>query len=133
MAQRMVIPPTAFAATSGRQKRNKIESKVHLAAIRDLPCCICLSMSGIEAAHVRSSSAQFAKPETGMGTRPSDAWTLPLCAHHHRLAPDSQHNVGEDKFWSRYGINPFVLALALWEATGDEYRMAMIVERARDA
>lgn len=64
--------------------------------------------------------------------KPSDAWALPLCAEHHRTGTQSQHGIGERAFWSQHRIDPFVLSLALWEATGDMDRMRVIVERASD-
>lgn len=112
-------------------KRGHNKNSEHLERIRELPCCVCLRRSEIEAAHVRSASARFAKVE-GLGMKPSDAWAVPLCAEHHRTGAQAQHIIGETKFWQLHRIDPFVLALSLWEASGDFYRMQAIVERASD-
>lgn len=120
--QRIVRPATAFSLSSGR-KRPRQEKKDHLKFIRKLPCCICGTHKNVEAAHIRMGSQQFGKRETGMQEKPDDSWTIPLCAWHHRL----QHEFGEETFWKMHKINPFILALALWRASGDEAAGELIV------
>lgn len=126
MAQRMVIPPTAFALSTGK-KRPRKESMDHLAYIRKLPCCVCGVEGRTEAAHIRMGSQQFGKPPTGAGEKPSDCWTVPLCTSDHK----NQHSVGEEFFWFNTDINPIVLALALWRATGDEAAGELIISEMR--
>lgn len=75
--------------------------------IRQQPCCICGFDGGVEAAHLRVGSINDGKRYTGMGEKPSDKWALPLCTYHHRM----QHSMREQEFWSRYGLDPFALAL----------------------
>lgn len=131
--QKHVAPEREAPKRIHAVKRGHNKDSEHLERIRELPCCVpsCGKITEIEAAHVRSPSARFAKVE-GIGMKPSDAWTLPLCARHHRINDDSQHNRGEEWFWNYHRIDPFVLALALWEASGDMNRMRLIVERASD-
>lgn len=130
MASRMIIPDTAFALSTGR-KRPRKESKDHLRRLRGLPCCICGVEGRTEAAHIRMGSQQFGKRETGTGEKSDDCWTVPLCNEHHRL----QHGIGEEQFWRVFraapSFNPFVLALALWRATGDEAAGRMIISEMR--
>jgi hypothetical protein len=38
-----------------------------------------------------------------------------MCGRHHR----EQHSGNERKFWTRYGIDPIRVALALYEISGD--------------
>ncbi len=46
-----------------------------------------------------------------MGRKVSDAWTVPLCAIHHR----SLHTVGdEEKWWKARQIDPLKCAEQLW-------------------
>lgn len=70
-------------------KHPRIEDPAHLAFIRTLPCVKC-NTSPCEAAHLRSGGTGG-----GMGMKPSDKWTLPLCHDCHAL----QHRVGEVTFW----------------------------------
>ena len=74
----------------------------HLDFIRGLPCLICLDNTSTEAAHVRMADNRAAKPITGVGRKPPDMWTVPLCGRHHRM----QHAGGEAKFWDRKMIDP---------------------------
>lgn len=129
---RIVRPDTAFAAApaAGRRRPREMHTK-HLAFIRSLPCCVCGAHKQVESAHVRMASAIHGKRASGMGEKPDDTWVVPLCAHHHRTAPDAQHAVGEVAFWSAHGIDPLALALALWCATGDEQRAESIISETR--
>lgn len=75
----------------------------HLAWIRGC-CCIVQGRRDecegkIEAAHVRNGVPQDAAG--GMGLKSSDAWTVPLCAGHHR----SQHMMGEAAFAALYRVD----------------------------
>ncbi|MFG1417223.1 hypothetical protein V5F38_05340 [Xanthobacter sp. V0B-10] len=129
---RIVRPATAFSAAPAKGKRRPRQlHQQHLKFIRSLPCCVCGSHSFVEAAHIRMGSAVHGKRETGGGERPSDEWALPLCRHHHQDAPDAQHRIGEEAFWALHGIDPFMLALALWCATGDEDRAEAIINETR--
>jgi hypothetical protein len=95
----------------------------HLSFIKRLPCICCLASVerieryGCDPAHIRTESRMHGKPYTGMGEKPSDRFTLPLCRMHH----DQQHSMSEMKFWSLYRIDPHLLALILWGLTGDEH------------
>lgn len=59
-----------------------------------------------------------------MAEKPSDCWTVPLCGYHHRTGADAQHFVGEKIFWQLRGIDPFALAMKLWEQSGAAARSA---------
>ena len=116
-----------------RRKRTPEQRKEddHLNFIRVLPCAVCGSRERVEAAHLRSGSLEHGKPPTGMGQRPPHRWTTPLCAYHHREAPDAQHNMNELAFWSYHGIDPFILCKRLWEAKGDVEAMQFVIRTAR--
>lgn len=50
-----------------------------------------------------SQCAHYRKGHTGgMGLKPPDDRTLPLCPYHHNL----QGNIGENAFWTRAGLDP---------------------------
>ncbi len=81
----------------------------YLAYIRSLPCVVC-SSPFTEAAHLRMSCRLAGKREVGMGEKPDDRWTLPLCSQHHR----EQHTMNESAFWINRGLRwPTFLSLAL--------------------
>jgi len=80
----------------------------HLNFIRQLPCCYCLR-GGSQAAHIRKGT------DGGMGIKPSDRFTVPLCFSCHHV----QHQKGEITFWG--DINkPIGLSEALFNMTGNK-------------
>jgi hypothetical protein len=113
--QRIVRPDTAFSVSPKGKRRPREHNHKHLAWIRTLRCCIC-GKAGPDAAHIRAADPVYGKPETGMGEKPSDKFTVPLCRAHHA----EQHSINEMQFWKAKGINPVGLALALHHATGDD-------------
>tara|TARA_X000001382_G_scaffold47032_1_gene31847 strand:+ start:541 stop:873 length:333 start_codon:yes stop_codon:yes gene_type:complete len=78
---------------------NPIRSKKHLMFVASKPCLIC-GREDVQAAHVRYSGA-------GMGMKPCDIFTTPLCLDHHR----EQHTMNEKMFWILYKINPIARAM----------------------
>ncbi len=101
----------------------------HCQCIRQLPCMKCGLEPCLEAAHVRMNSAAHGKRQA-LGKKPDSRWVVPLCSACHTRDPDSQHKLGEREFWDRLGINPLLVARALWEASGDLVRMRMVVVKA---
>jgi hypothetical protein len=63
----------------------------------------------------------------GMGYKPSDRYTVPLCLNCHFM----QHEVGELTFWSVCRIDPLNIALRLWTVSGDLAAGERAVSRAR--
>ncbi len=99
----------------------------HLQFIRQLPCCICHDNTSTEAAHIRYAEPRAAKPQTGMGIKPDDAFTIPLCSEHHH----NQHTRGERTWWTMQGIDPIYIALALARVTGDVPAGEQIIANSR--
>lgn len=101
-------------------------SEPHLALIRQMPCCVCLVMRPeaiVDPHHLQSGEAG---KERGVGMRATDKWALPLCRIHH----DMLHRLGSRKekgFFFDSGIDPYDLAVALWNSTGDLERMVKIL------
>jgi hypothetical protein len=112
-----------------KQKRrlNRVRDEKHLAFIRRLPCICCADDTSVEAAHIRATSRDHGKVNPGIGRKPDDRWTLPLCGKHHR----QQHADRELAFWAKFNIDPFALATALWIHTGDEEKAQEIIRGAR--
>lgn len=98
-----------------RQRQPRVECPAFLEFVRSHPCCVCGAPPKSQAAHLRMQSLEWGKRETGKGERPSDRWANPLCQECHLDGPDSQHKLGEKKFWSQVGIDPFALASALYD------------------
>ena len=125
-AFRLPRHPEAFSLSPSKKKRPREHDKGHLDFIRSLPCVIC-GTRGVHAAHIRMAAMQYGKRATGMQEKPSDKWTVPLCPVHHNDGPEAQHSGGEEAFWKRHGIDPFVIAMALYQSTGDEEAGEMII------
>ncbi len=102
-------------------------SEKHLDFVRSLPCIVCGDNTSTEAAHIRYGDPRVAKRRTGMGEKPHDRWTIPLCGEHHRL----QHKQNENLFWFNARIDPILSALALWAVTGNHEAGEQICSRAR--
>jgi len=93
------------------QRTPRIEHPAYLAYIRTLPCLVC-GKSPSDAAHLRSAARRYGKRLTGMGEKPDDKWTLPLCRKDHT----AQHRENELAWWAGQGIvDPFAVAKALYE------------------
>ena len=110
-----------------RQPRQK--SEAHLGFIRSLSCIVCLDNTSTEAAHLRYADRKVGKRQVGKGEKPDDKWALPLCGEHHR----EQHAMNEREFWLQKGINPLMVSLALWAATGNHELAEEIVRENSEA
>lgn len=108
------------------QRRPRIKDNIHLDYIRQLPCLICGNNTQTEAAHIRMSDPSIAKKESGIGHKPHDMFTVPLCNLHHR----EQHDNGnEKKWWNSKGIDPVKISLALYAESGDHERGVCITSQ----
>ncbi len=90
----------------------------YLVLVRQLPCLKCGLEPAGEAAHVRYNSGAHGK-HNGMGKKPADRWTVPLCGGCHRTDKDALHQVGEQLFWHLLGIDPLLLCEQLYAKRGD--------------
>ena len=95
-------------------RRPRIKNESHLRFIRQLPCLICGS-PGVDAAHVRFACEKAGKRAVGVGEKPDDRWTVPLCRHHHT----EQHSKEERLFWVGYNKDPIYISLILYGLSGD--------------
>ncbi len=75
----------------------------YLNAVRAKDCCACGRFGPSQAAHVRIGNGG------GIGLKPSDYFTVPLCAWCH----SNQHSYGEKTFWKRAGKDPDVIIAGL--------------------
>lgn len=123
-----IRPPTAFSLDPYR-KGGRIEDRKHLAFVRTLPCLATGAWGPSEAAHLRGASPLHGKGTTGMGTKPDDRWTVPMCHSAHMR----QHTMNEAAFWEGLGINPFSVASLIYEHTGNFDDCLVIIAQARSA
>lgn len=97
-----------------RKDTNRVPA--HLQWIRGHECSVHNTecKGDIEAAHVRTGTGG------GMGMKPHDRFTLPLCNGHH----GEQHQIGEAPFGRKYRINMKDIAAKLWALSpaGRKYR-----------
>ena len=99
-----------------RQRQPRIKNKAHCEFIRKLPCCICHNPIETQCAHLRFSDAASGKVNAGVGAKPSDWYTVPLCQDCH----SSQHNMGDERaFWELAGFDPLALAAKLYAVSGN--------------
>ena len=91
-----------------RQKEPRVRDEKHLRYVASLPCCIC-GRTDVQASHIRTASLAHGKRGLGMQEKASDAWVTPLCVAHHA----EQHETAELRFWKKYQIDPFLLAISL--------------------
>lgn len=105
-----------------RQRDPRREDPKHLAYVRRQACCVCGKPGPSEAAHIRMRRSDLRK-DIGMGEKPHDMYTVPLCNWDHVSGPKAQHKMNERIFWFELNqIDPFAIALRLWHESGGEYR-----------
>ena len=108
-----------------RQRDPRQHDDRHLVYVRLQPCCIAGCHRPAEAAHLRMSNLDIGKESAGKGEKPHDRFTVPLCGHHHREAPDAQHQHNERLWWEARDLDPWAIAASLWIESGGAARAAM--------
>jgi hypothetical protein len=82
----------------------RIRDRDHVKLVAKQPCLVC-GRHPADAHHLR-----FAQSRT-LGRKVSDEFTVPLCRGHHREI----HRCGDEAvWWKKVGVDPTVLARALW-------------------
>jgi len=109
-------------------RQPRIKNPRHLHFISGLPCLICGINTGVDAAHIRFSDRRVDKRQVGIGEKPDDIWTVPLC----RACHTRQHEMNERQFWRDHGIDPILYALALVVRSGDQAGGERIVSAAKE-
>lgn len=108
-------------------RRPRHHDEKYLAWIRELPCLCCGDNTATEAAHVRMPDIRADKRQVGLGEKPDDIWTLPLCSVCHRR----QHEIGERRFWDFGVTDPIFICLALRNVYPDAESAGRIILEAR--
>jgi hypothetical protein len=102
-------PPTATDEPHVRRrhvaaKTIRLRDKEHRRFVATQPCLVC-GRAPSDPHHLR-----FAQPRA-LGRKVSDEFTVPVCRLHHR---EIHRHGNEAAWWSRAGIEPLAVALALW-------------------
>jgi ERF superfamily protein len=85
----------------------RIRDKGHRRFVSAQACLVC-GRQPSDAHHLRSAQPR------ALGRKVSDEFTVPLCRIHHREI----HRGGDDAaWWNRFGIDPYLVAAALWAQT----------------
>lgn len=115
------------------QRRPRKRDKAHLACVAKLFCVVpeC-GLSPVHVAHIRFACAIEGAALTGKSTKPDDWRTLPLCPGHHLEGASAQHGMNEEMFWAELGINPYAMAKALYNLSGDLPKMRFVISHARE-
>jgi hypothetical protein len=99
-------------------------SEEHLAAIRQLACCVCPNYWSVDPHHLKTGPA---KSERGVGLKATDRWCVPLCRAHH----DELEALGSRKepgFFHDRAIDHVGLALGLWNVSPNVEAMWRVLE-----
>jgi hypothetical protein len=102
-------------------------SPYHLELLRLLPCCVTGQNPCGEVHHLKSMIES-----RGFGLRSEDRWGVPLSREPHDLV-ERVGSRGERAWFLERGIDPHLLAKALWKATGDLDRMRKVLIAHREA
>lgn len=88
---------------------------------------MCGDNTSTELAHLRYSEYKSGKVNPGMGKKPNDIWTMPLCSYHHRM----QHSMNEREFWINFKLNPVTYCTMLKCHSGDINKLPEIVKKSQ--
>ena len=89
--------------TSGARTATNLD-RGHVRVVAKRPCLICRRQPS-DAHHLRFAQAR------ALGRKASDEFTVPLCRGHHR---EGHRCSDESERWRNIGIDPMVVARALW-------------------
>ncbi|MEO6114163.1 MAG: putative HNHc nuclease [Sphingomicrobium sp.] len=103
-----LFAPFTRAARCSTPRNSQRDCPAYRAWVRRHRCCVvgCLARP-IECAHVRAGT------DGGVGLKPSDRWTISLCAGHHA----EQHLLGHASFEQKYCLDLKALAQAFARAS----------------
>jgi len=103
-----------YLGGSKKKKKNDNYSGIklkHLKRLSELKCMFCNANPGGVAHHVRAGQ------NAGMGRKPGDEWTIPIC---HVCHDELHFRTGEKKFYKEKGYDLVEIhdkAKELWEET----------------
>ena len=108
-----------------RQRSPQRKDRPHLDWLKTLPCCVTGQEQAIDPAHVRYADPDYGKRQTGGAEKSDDCYAVPLCRTEH----DRQHSMNEQEYWRQVGIDPLLLAVKLFAASGNDAAGRAIIRR----
>jgi hypothetical protein len=81
-------------------------------------------MRPVDASHISYAEPKYGKLGRGKGSKEDDKWALPIGHAEHMQS----HDVGERRYWEMTGLDPCIIAMALWAAYPDEEKALLILE-----
>lgn len=102
-----------------------MKSPKHIKALRDIGFCVsCGQNKSVNIIRLRYYDPKYDKgPEESGEGKPDDWRVIPLCGS----CQDKQDTMDERKFWNSVGIDPYQLALNLWQVSPQVDEMGKIV------
>lgn len=123
---RVAYDPEAFSNQPTGKASKRVKDDAYLKWIRTLPCIV-TGRTEVEAAHVSYAAPEYGKLGRGLGSKESDRWTIPLCPSEH----SRQHRGNEREYWRSVGIDPCIVAMALWSAYPNRDRAMVVISNTR--
>lgn len=120
---RVARHPEAFTLQPTGKVSRRERDESYLDFVRSLPCIVTRREDSVEAAHISYAEPKYGKTGRGKGTKESDRWAIPLCTEEHKR----QHSMGERAYWQSVGIDPCIVAMALYAAFPSEARAILII------
>lgn len=121
MTFKIARPETAFPIHYGK-KSKPVKDRDYLSFLHELPCIV-TGKTPVEAAHISYPEPRLGKLGRGKGAKESDLWAVPL----HKSEHDRQHSMNERAYWQSVGIDPCVVALAIYAHFPDTERAMLII------
>ncbi len=101
----------------------RIRDRAHRKFVSAQACLIC-GRQPSDAHHLRAAQPR------ALGRKVSDEFTVPLCRIHHR---EVHRGANEPEWWNRFGVDPYLVAAALWAQTRPVRSVAEIPNRTEPA
>jgi hypothetical protein len=101
----------------------RVRDKDHRKFVSGQACLIC-GRQPSDAHHLRSAQPR------ALSRKVSDEFTVPLCRIHHR---EVHRGANEPAWWNRFGVDPYLVAAALWAQTRPVRSVAEIPNRTEPA
>jgi hypothetical protein len=109
--------------TRAVRKTVRLRDKKHLKFVTRQPCLVCGRVPS-DPHHLT-----FTQPRA-LGRRVSDEFTVPVCRIHHR---DLHRSGDEAAWWQKFNIDPFPVALRLWQNSQTEVAPSPVRKSATEA
>jgi hypothetical protein len=106
--------PEAFA---GGMKAEPEKAPDYESWVRTLSCVVS-GRRPVETAHLSTANLAYGHTGRGKSQKASSRWVLPLSPDLHA----DQHRGSETAFWDKHGVNPYLIALALYGAYSETAR-----------